>query len=206
MKLRDWRAYLEKGGMTDTHLLTGLLTRWAAGDRAALDELTPVVYDQLQKLAHGQLRGERAGHTLEPTALVHEAFLRLGNYDQISWQNRAHFFSIASMTMRRVLVDYARQRRAAKRGGSAVAVTLAESRTPGDSVDVDLIALDEALSQLGLQDPRQCRVVEMRYFGGLTHEEIAETLDVSVATVNRDWRVAKLWLRRALTDDQPAHD
>lgn len=192
--------------MTDSHLLTGLLTRWAAGDRAALDELTPVVYDQLQKLARGQLRGERAGHTLEPTALVHEAFLRLGNYDRISWQNRAHFFSIASMTMRRVLVDYARQRRAAKRGGSAVAVTLAESRTPGDSVDVDLIALDEALSQLGLQDPRQCRIVEMRYFGGLTHEEIAETLDVSLATVNRDWRVAKLWLRRALTDDQLTHD
>jgi len=192
--------------MTDSHLLTGLLTRWAAGDRAALDELTPVVYDELQRLARGQLRGERAGHTLDPTALVHEAFLRLGDYDRISWQDRAHFFSIASMTMRRVLVDYARRRHAAKRGGSAVAVTLPESRTPGDSVDVDLIALDEALSQLGLRDPRQCRIVEMRYFGGLTHEEIAETLEVSLATVNRDWRVAKLWLRRALTDDQLAHD
>lgn len=192
--------------MTDSHLLTGLLTRWAAGDRAALDELTPAVYDELRRLARGQLRGERAGHTLDPTALVHEAFLRLGDYDRISWQDRAHFFSIASMTMRRVLVDYARRRRAAKRGGSAVAVTLAESRTPGDSVDVDLIALDEALSQLGQQDPRQCRVVEMRYFGGLTHEEIAEMLDVSLATVNRDWRVAKLWLRRALTDDQLTHD
>lgn len=192
--------------MTDSHLLTGLLTRWAAGDRAALDELTPAVYDELRRLARGQLKGERAGHTLDPTALVHEAFLRLGDYDQISWQDRAHFFSIASMTMRRVLVDYARRRRAAKRGGSAVAVTLAESRTPGDSVDVDLIALDEALSQLGQQDPRQCRVVEMRYFGGLTHEEIAEMLGVSLATVNRDWRVAKLWLRRALTDDQLTHD
>jgi len=186
--------------MPQSHVLTGLLDRWGAGDRDALDELVPAVYQELRRLARIQLMDERRGHTLHPTALVHEAFLRLGNYERISWQDRAHFFAVASKIMRRVLVDHARKRRAAKRGGSATAVTLIESRSPGESVDVDVVALDQALTRLDELDARQCRIVELRFFGGLEHKEIAEALGISIATVNRDWRVAKLWLRRALSE------
>ncbi len=190
--------------MTESHLLTGLLDRWGAGDRHALDELVPAVYEELRQLARHQMANERRGHTLHPTALVHEAFLRLGNYDRISWQDRAHFFAMASRVMRQVLVDHARKRRAAKRGGSTPAVTLVESRSPSESVDVDLVALDQALARLAEMDPRQSSIVEMRFFGGLEHKEIAEVLGVSIATVNRDWRVAKLWLKRELDEVGPA--
>ena len=186
--------------MPDSHLVTGLLDRWEAGDRGALDELVPAVYQELRRLARLQLMNERHGHTLHPTALVHEAFLRFGDYERISWQDRAHFFAVASKIMRRVLVDHARKRRAAKRGGGATPVTLIESRSPDETVDVDVVALDQALAKLEALDARQCRIVELRFFGGLEHKEIAEVLDISIATVNRDWRVAKLWLRRALSE------
>ena len=180
--------------------LTQLLARWEAGDRDALVDLMPAVYNDLRRLANHHLAGERAGHTLAPTALVHEVYLRLGSYEAISWQDRAHFFAMASKIMRRVLVDHARKKRAAKRGGGESAVTLIESREAGTGPDgVDLIALDEALTQLEALDERQCRIVQMRFFGGLRNEEIAEVLGISVPTVKRDWAVAKLWLRRALS-------
>lgn len=186
--------------MTDSRPLTRLLARWEAGDRDALVELLPAVYDDLRRLANHHMGGERAGHTLAPTALVHEVYLRLGSYENISWQDRAHFFAMASKIMRRVLVDHARKKRAAKRGGDQTAVTLIESRQADGGLDeVDLIALDDALTKLESLDERQCRIVQMRYFGGLRHEEIAEVLGISVPTVKRDWSVARLWLRRALS-------
>lgn len=179
--------------------ITELLTLWGAGERAALDELLPAVYDELRRLARIQLANEPPGHILQPTAVVHEAFLRFGSYERISWQNRAHFFAVAARIMRRVLVDDARKHRAAKRGGSATQVTLCEGHDAKSSMVVDLIALNQALGRLAEKDRRASRIVEMRYFGGLDYKEIAEVLDVSVPTVKRDWRVAKLWLRRALT-------
>ena len=193
--------------MSDKGALTELLERWQAGDRDALVQLMPAVYEDLRRIANHHLVGERAGHTLEPTALVHEVYLRLGNYQDISWQNRAHFFAMASNIMRRVLVDHARKRRAAKRGGGKQPVTLIESRlSDRNSIEVDLLALDEALHGLEEIDERQCKVVQMRFFGGLKNEEIAEVLGVSVPTVKRDWAVARLWLRRAMLDngEQPA--
>ena len=185
--------------MPDSTQLTLLLTRWGAGDRDALDQLIPAAYQELRRLARVQLANEPPGHMLQPTAVVHEAFLRFGSYERISWQNRAHFFAVAARIMRRILVDHARKERAAKRGGSATTVTLSEGHDAAGSMDVDLLALDEALAQLARTDPRGCRIVEMRFFGGLDYEEIAEVLDVSVPTVKRDWRVAKLWLRRSLS-------
>jgi RNA polymerase sigma factor (TIGR02999 family) len=185
--------------MPESKQVTELLTRWGAGDRDVLNELLPAVYDELRRLARVQLANEPPGHILQPTAVVHEAFLRFGSYERISWQNRAHFFAVAARIMRRVLVDHARKHRAAKRGGSMTQVTLSEGHDAKGSIDVDLIALDQVLAQLAEKDRRGCSIVEMRYFGGLDYEEIAEVLDVSVPTVKRDWRVAKLWLRRALT-------
>ncbi len=178
--------------------ITGLLVAWKNGSPEALDELIPIVYGELRRLARRQLGGERPDHSLQPTALTHEAFLRLFGTRQISWQNRAHFFAVASQLMRRVLVEHARKRRTAKRGGGPTRVTLDEAKTPAEPVDVDIIALHEALTKLEEVDPRQSRVVELTYFGGLNTDETAEVLSVSPATVRRDWRVAKLWLRRAL--------
>ena len=183
---------------TDRPDITGLLVAWKKGDDEALEELIPVVYSELRRLARYQLRGERAGHSLQPTALTHEAFLRLFGTRQVSWQNRAHFFAVASQLMRRVLVEHARKRSATKRGGSVTRVTLDEAKTPAEAEDLDILALHEALTQLEKIDPRQCRIVELRYFGGLDTEETAEVLDLSPSTVKRDWRVAKIWLRRAL--------
>ena len=185
--------------MNDAGALTQLLARWEEGDHDALVELMPAVYDELRRVAGRQLKNERAGHTLAPTALVHEAYLRLGNYQNISWQNRAHFFAMAARVMQRVLVDHARKRKAAKRGGDASAVTLIESRhADGRVEEVELIALDEALNKLSALDKRQSEIVQMRYFGGLKNDEIAAVLRVSVPTVKRDWAVARVWLRRAL--------
>jgi RNA polymerase sigma factor (TIGR02999 family) len=179
--------------------ITQVLARWGEGHRDALDDLVPAVYSELRRLARAQLAKERLGHTLQPTALVNEVFLRLGSYQRISWQDRSHFFAVAARIMRRVLVDHARKRRAAKRGGPAEPVTLSESHLPGAPLNVDLLALDEALERLEKKDARQSSIVEMRYFGGLSDEEIAEVLGTSAASVKRDWRVAKLWLRRALS-------
>jgi RNA polymerase sigma-70 factor (ECF subfamily) len=187
-----------KRGPEDQSATIDLLHRWRQGDDAALEALMERLYADLRRQARVQLARERAGHTLEPTALVHEVFLRLGSYQQISWQGRAHFLAVASRAMRRVLVDHARRRNAAKRGAAPVRVTLTDVASPRESTEIDLIALNDALEKLEQKDPRQCRVVEMHYFGGLSYEEIAAVLGVSQPTVKRDWRVARLWLRRAL--------
>jgi len=178
--------------------ITRLLNAWQDGDAAARDRLFVVVYDELRRRASAQLRRERQGHTLRPTALVHEAYLRLMGQDRAKWQNRSQFLAIASEMMRRVLVDHARERKADKRGGAAVRVALAEDVAATDAREVDLIALDSALDELAAMDPRQGRVVEMRFFGGLDTAQIADVLDVSRATVDRDWRFARTWLYRRL--------
>lgn len=183
--------------------VTGLLVAWKNGSSEALDELVPIVYSELRKLARQQLRGERSDHSLQPTTLTHEAFLRLFGTRQVGWQNRAHFFAVASQLMRRILVDHARKRQTVKRGALPTRVTLDEADTPVEPLDVDVVALHEALTELTEVDSRQSRIVELRYFGGLNMEETAEVLGVSAATVKRDWRVAKLWLRRALVGAAP---
>ena len=178
--------------------VTALLHAWKGGNAEALDELIPIVYAELRRQARYQLHHERREHSLEPTALVHEAFLRLFGTRKVGWQNRAHFFAVAARLMRRILVEHARKKNAAKRGGSRTRVTLDEAHTRAQELTVDVVALHEALTRLQSVDPRQCRIVELRYFGGLTTEETAEVLEVSPTTVKREWRVAKLWLRRAL--------
>jgi RNA polymerase sigma factor (TIGR02999 family) len=178
--------------------VTQLLHQWRGGNRAALEELLVEVYDELRRLARRHMRRERDGHTLQTTALVHEAFLRLADAD-VPWQDRAHFFSVAASQMRRILVDHARARASAKRGGKARRLTLDEAlAAPSRHVD-DLLVIDEALVRLAGEDPRKSRVVELHFFGGLTYEEIAEVLGVSLSTVRFDMRFAKAWLRRELT-------
>lgn len=174
--------------------VTRLLLDWRAGDAAALDRLLPLVYDDLHRLARGQFAREPSGHTLQPTALVHEAYLRLVEIRRVAWQDRAHFLALAATVMRRILVSHARKRRAAKRGGAAAPVTLLEEVMGAPGPEVDLLALDEALRTLAELDARQARVVELRYFGGLTIEEAAEALGVSAATVKSDWQMARAWL------------
>jgi RNA polymerase sigma factor (TIGR02999 family) len=178
--------------------LTTLLLNWTDGDRAAMDELAPLVYDELRRLARRQMAGERQGHLLQPTALVNEAFLRLVDIHQVQWRSRAHFFAIASRVMRRILVEHARARAFQKRGGGAVHVTFDEATVvPGTTYQI--VALDDALKALAAEDDRKARVVELRYFGGLSVEETAEVLGVSPETVMRDWRYAKHWLLRELS-------
>lgn len=174
--------------------LTGLLQAWSRGDVTARDQLLPLVYAELRRRAAGYLRREQRGHTLQPTALVHEAYIRLSGQNA-GWKNRAQFFAVSSQIMRRILVDHARARRAAKRPGRRMQVTLVEEEAVASGPrELDLIALDEALDQLAAADPRQAQMVELRFFGGLTHEEVASVLGVSLATVNREWRLAKAWL------------
>ncbi len=170
----------------------------ARGDTAGLDALIPLVYDELHALAARYLRRERPDHTLQPTALVHEAYMRLTGQRSVDWTNRAQFFAVAAETMRRILVNHALAHRAAKRGGGATPVTLDDAADAAAEPDVDVVALDEALTALAALDPRQARVVELRYFAGLSIEETAEVLDVSPATVKREWSMARAWLRRAL--------
>ena len=177
-----------------THDITNLLHQWRDGEQAALDELMPLVYQRLRQLAASQLRFERANHTLEPTALVHEAYLRLAGQREIDWQNRAHFFGAAVEVMRRVLVDYARRKKAEKRGDGAQQVSLSVVDHAPSNETVDVLALDEALTELARLDPQQCRLVELRYFGGLSIEETAEVLGLSPATVKRHWLTARAWL------------
>ena len=178
--------------------VTRLLEEYRRGDREALDALMPLVYSELKRLAGGQLRREREGHTLQPTALVNEAYLRLAQSDDVRFENRAHFFGIASRLMRQVLVDHARAHGREKRGGGLARVTLKDESLGSQARDFDLLALDAALATLATQDIQVCRVVEMRYFGGLSIEETAEVLGVSPATVKRDWTLAKAFLRREL--------
>ncbi len=183
--------------MSTSTPVTELLRQWRAGDERAFDQLLSQVYAELRRLARGQLRGERPGHTLAPTALVHEACLRLLGERRIDWQDRAHFLAVTATLMRRILVSYARRHRAAKRGGGA-AVTLHEGDARAESRDVDLIALSDALQKLERLDARQARVVELRYFAGMTIEETAEALAVSPATIKVDWSLARAWLLREL--------
>lgn len=178
--------------------VTELLIDWSSGSEDSRDRLMQLVYDELRRLAASQLRGERSGHTLQATALVNEAYLRLVDQTRVQWRNRAQFFGIAAQLMRRILVDHARRHRALKRGGPATKLSLDESLTPGKQRDFDLVALDEALGNLAAMDPRLAEVVEMRFFGGLTVEETAEVIGTSTATVKRDWATARAWLFRAL--------
>ena len=185
---------------TPGHDVTGLLQAWVGGDAAALDRLVPIVYDELHRQAQRYLRRENPGHTLQTTALVHEAYLRLVDQREARWQNRAQFFGVAAQVMRRILVDHARRHQAAKRGGSAVPVPLEEGEVAARGSDVDLVALDDALTRLAAVDPQQARVVELRYFTGLGIEETAEALGISPATVKREWAMARAWLKRELGD------
>ena len=181
---------------------TALLLAWGRGDETALDQLIPLVHDELRQLARRHIAGERPGHTLQATALVNEAYLRLIEVNQVRWQNRAHFFAMASRVMRRILVDAARARGYQKRGGGAETVSLDEALLVSGEPRQDLIALDDALNALAAFDLRKSQVVEMRFFGGLSVEETAEALHVSADTVMRDWRLAKVWLARELSGEQ----
>ena len=176
--------------------ITRLLIAWSDGEREALDELVPLVYDDLRRLAAGYMGRETPGHALQPTALVHEAYVRLIDQRRVQWRNRAHFFGIAANMMRRILVDDARKRRAEKRGGGAERITLTgDDIAAPEQHDIDALALHEALERLAAFDPQQERIVELRYFGGLTIEETAEVVGVSPATIVREWTIAKAWLR-----------
>ena len=175
----------------ETHEVTGLLLAWSAGDQAALDRLMPLVYDELRRLARSYMRQERAGHTLQTTALIHEAYLRLINADEVRLENRTHFFAVAARLMRQILVDFARARGYQKRGGGALQVSLDDALMIGQPRNEELLALDEALNALANTDERKSRVVELRFFGGLTEAETAEALQVSPETVRRDWRLAQ---------------
>ena len=179
--------------------VSGTLDRVAAGDQKAVSKVMPVVYDELRRVAGRYLRRERPGQTLQPTALVHEAYLRLLKDKKQSWQNRTHFLAIAALSMRQILVERARARGASKRGGAQIRVTLDETLAVQREASIDLVALDEALTRLALIDPQQARIVELRFFGGLTVEEAAEALGISPATVKRSWSVARAWLRRELS-------
>jgi RNA polymerase sigma factor (TIGR02999 family) len=178
--------------------VTQLLARLRRGDKAAEEKLVPLIYGELRRLAGNYFRGERPGHTLQPTALVHEAYLRLSDLKEIDWQNSGHFFAIAAQMMRRILIDHARSHRSEKRGGGWHAVEL-ETVSIGSAQPFDhLLALDEALERLSHLDPRQARIVELKFFGGLTEEQVAIALGVSTRTVKRDWRLAKAWLYQEL--------
>jgi RNA polymerase sigma-70 factor, ECF subfamily len=194
------RSFTQESRMSQSPAadVTRLLHAWRAGDDGALERLVPLVYDGLRRVAHARMRGQHPGHTLQTTALVHEAYLCLVEARDHNWQNRTHFFALCAQAMRQILVDAARARGAAKRGGGAVRVPLGDWLAASPPPDLDLLALDEALTQLAAEDPRQGRVVELRYFGGLGVEETAEILDVSPQTLMRDWSAAKLWLVRAL--------
>lgn len=185
--------------MTDTHEVTRLLKRWNDGDAESGQRLVALVYDELRRIAGGYLKGERSGHTLQPTALVHEAYFRLVDHQEIQWQDRSHFFAISAQVMRRILVDHARGRHAAKRGGKQSAIPLESMGEVAVSETTDLVALDDALAELARLDPTKAKLVELRFFGGLSIEETGEVLGVSRATVVRQWRLAKAWIHSHLT-------
>jgi RNA polymerase sigma factor (TIGR02999 family) len=185
-------------GEAESHPVTALLVAWSKGDERALDALAPLVYDELRRLARSYMRQERPGHTLQSTALVHEAFLRLID-QRVQWNSRAHFFGIAAQMMRRILVDHAKAQSAAKRGSGAIRIELDEGLAASPQRDVDLLALDEALERLTKVDPQRSRIVELRFFAGLSNEESAEVLGVSPATIQRQWAGARAWLFHELS-------
>ena len=186
-------------GQTSTNDITKLLQGWQGGDGAALDALVPVVYKELRRLAHYELRKERPDHTLQSTALVHEAYFRLVGRDLPQWEGRTHFFAIAAKLMRQILVDYARRRRASKRGSGVCMLTLDDAMAMPQGKDVDVVAVDDALNTLAEVDPRQSRVVELRFFAGLSLEETSEVRGIATATVQRDWTAARAWLHREIS-------
>ena len=179
--------------------VTRLLLDWGKGDKLALDALTPVLYDELRRLADSYLRRERSDHTLQATALVHEAYMKLADQTQLEWRNRAHFFGIAAQVMRHILVDHSRSHRAAKRGSGSPKVPLEEGLVVSQERAADIVALDDALKTLAKLDERKSRIIELKYFGGLTVEEMAEVLGISVATIGRELRMAQAWLHREMT-------
>jgi len=182
------------------HEVTQLLVAWSNGDLAARDQLMPIVYQELHRLAHHYMRRESPGHTLQTSALVNEAFLRLVDQRDVRWRNRAHFFGLAAQMMRRILVDYARNRHYAKRGGGIPEMSLDEALIVSDERNAEVVALDESMEALAQIDPRKSQIVELRFFGGLSIEETAEVLAVSPGTVMRDWTLAKAWLRREMSN------
>jgi RNA polymerase sigma factor (TIGR02999 family) len=185
--------------------VTRLLSNWSNGDQAALDQLLPLVYSELRRLASAYLRRERSNHTLQSTALVHEAFMRMVNQQDVQWKNRAHFFAIASQMIRRILVDYARSQHAEKRGSGAVKLALDEAMAvpQAPATDVDLLGLNDALDRLAAMDERQSRIVELRFFAGLSIEETAEVMSLSPASIKREWQTARAWLFREMTRSAP---
>jgi len=190
----------DKNDSVSAHEVTRLLQAWGGGDEKALEQLMPVVYDELHRLAQRYMLSERSGHPLQTTALVHEVYIRLVGIQNVDWQNRAHFYALCARLMRRILVDLARSRNYQKRGGSFAHIELEEAATVSAVVGTELLAVDEALKALAEVDARKCEVVELRFFGGLTVEETAAALNVSQETVKRDWNLAKAWLLRELSE------
>jgi RNA polymerase sigma factor (TIGR02999 family) len=186
---------------SSSETITGLLIQWREGDKAALDNLIPLVYKELRRMASYYMRRRRPGDTLQTSALINEAYLRLVDHKNMRWQNRAHFFAVAAQAMRRILVDHARARNAAKREGGVLKVSLDDAADVGQQPSEDIVALDDALKELAAFDARKCQIVELRYFGGLSVEETAAVLGVSPVTVKREWRTAKLWLLRAMSNE-----
>jgi RNA polymerase sigma factor (TIGR02999 family) len=186
--------------LPSTHEITQLLKAWAAGDDRALEKLTPLVYGELHRMARRCMAGQRSGHPLQTSALVNEVYLQLVDCGRVNWQDRAHFFAVSAQLMRRILIDFARSRGYQKRGGGALHIPLDEAPSVGNEPDPNLVALDDALKALAAIDERKSKVVELRFFGGLSVEETAEVLRVSVETVMRDWRLAKIWLLRELSE------
>jgi len=184
--------------MSSTHEVTELLTAWSGGDKAALDKLMPLIHQELRRIAHRYMSRERPGHTMQTTALVNEAYLKLVNREGVHWQNRAHFFAIASQLMRHILVDHARRHAYAKRGGGTQTISLDEAMVVSQERAAEVVALDDVLKQLAEIDPQQSRIVELRFFGGLTIEETAVVLSLSPATIKREWTSAKAWLYHEL--------
>jgi len=184
-----------------TENLTGLLIEWRDGDKAALEQLIPLVYDELRRMAHRYVQRERDGHTLQTSALVNEAYVRLAGQENVDWQNRSHFFAVTAQVMRHILIDHARRRRYVKHGGELRQIPLEDAEVMTQQRAAELIALDEALAELAKFDQRKNRVVELRYFGGLSLEETAEVLEISLMTVRRDWRAAKAWLFRRMKSE-----
>jgi RNA polymerase sigma-70 factor, ECF subfamily len=192
--------------LPSSHEVTGLLKAWSGGDDAALEKLTPLVYRQLHKIAQRYMAGERSGHTLQTTALVNEAYVRLVDCGKVNWQDRAHFFAVSAQLMRRILIDFARSRGYLKRGGAVPPISLEDAPSVCNERDVNLVALDDALKALSAIDERKSKVVELRFFGGLNLEETAEVLGISSDTVMRDWRLAKIWLLRELSREKASHE
>lgn len=190
--------HCEKAMEHSSEQITEMLQAWGEGDSTALEQLLPLVYDELHRLAGAYLRGERRGHTLQTTALINEAYLRLAEWKNVQWKNRAHFLGVAAQMMRRVLVDFARSRHYAKRGGDAQPVEFEEAKIAAPRRDAEIIALDDALKTLAEIDPRKCLLVELRYFGGLSVEETADAMNLSPRTVMREWQAARAWLYREL--------